>query len=275
MSRKPLNGHLKTALLLALLAAFLFSPDPAQSSFVVMLVTWFTACLMAEALWHPARDETTMLTMAPAAQLTALATLPFPWGIALVPGAALAGDLVWRGRGWRRALAYGLGCALAAAAALAIFRLTGFAGHPSSGGAPGQFLREPRAIAGLLLAGAVFMLSSQFLRAAMASRARRTSTVRVWREVFGSETEIVTSVALLTVFVLAQFCYEVLGYRGLLLCVMPLLFVRDGSHRYIELEAAQSRLIQNERLVILGLGANDRTAKTFAWAQGELFAVRT
>ena len=135
---------------------------------------------------------------------------------------------------------------------MAIFRVTGFPGYTIGGGSPGRFLREPAEIAGLVLAGVAFIALSQIHRAAMAARTREASPVRVWREVFGSETEVVTSGALITVFVLALFCYEVLGYRGLLLCVMPLLFVRDGSRRYIELEAAQSRLIQNERLAAKG-----------------------
>jgi signal transduction histidine kinase len=252
MPTKPLNAHLKTALLIGLLAAFLFSPERSHGSFAAILVTWFAACLLAEVLWHPAHDEVTLLTMAPAAQLAALATVPALWGLAIVPVAAFAGDLLWRARGWRRAALYGLGCAVPALAALAIFRFIGFHGTTTGEGSPGHFLREPGEIAGLVMAGVIFIALSQLHRAAMAARTREASPLRVWREVFGSETELVTSAALITVFVLALFCYEVLGYRGLLLCVMPLLFVRDGSRRYIELEAAQSRLIQNERLAAKG-----------------------
>ena len=124
---------------------------------------------------------------------------------------------------------------------MAIFRVTGFPGYTIGGESPGRFLREPAEIAVLVLAGVAFIALSQIHRAAMAARTREVSPIRVWREVFGSETEVVTSGALITVFILALFCYEVLGYRGLLLCVMPLLFVRDGSRRYLELRRAQAR----------------------------------
>ncbi len=252
MPTRPLNAHLKTALLIGLLAAFLLAPDRTHGSLMAVLITWFVACLLAEVLWHPARDEVTLLTMAPAAQLTALVAVPYPWGLVLVPVAAFAGGLLWRATGWRRAAVYGLGCAIPSLAAVAIFRVTGFPGYTIGGGSPGRFLREPAEIAVLVLAGVAFIALSQIHRAAMAARTREASPLRVWREVFGSETEVVTSGALVTVFILALFCYEVLGYRGLLLCVMPLLFVRDGSRRYIELEAAQSRLIQNERWAAKG-----------------------
>jgi nitrogen-specific signal transduction histidine kinase len=51
---------------------------------------------------------------------------------------------------------------------------------------------------------------------------------------------------------IAHGCYGVMGFRGLLLCVMPALFVRDGSRRYVELRLAQERLLTNERLAAKG-----------------------
>jgi hypothetical protein len=59
----------------------------------------------------------------------------------------------------------------------------------------------------------------------------RGRLVEAWRHAYGSGTELLTSSALALVSLLAVFCFESLGFRGVLLCVMPLLFVGERPTR--------------------------------------------
>ncbi len=251
MSRRFLKVHLMTLLVAGLLAGLFLGSDRSLGPVWMMALTWFTACVAVEALWHRSLDEITILTMAPAAHLAAVAALPAAYGVVVVPAAAVAGSLIFRRWGFRKALLYGAVGAIPVLGALELLVLSG-AHAPLAAPGAGLELLHVRQLLWLLAAGALQMVLSQGIRALVAGRIRRVSPLRAWRDAFGTQTEIVTAGALVTVGVLALFCYELLGYRGILLCVMPLLFVRDGSRRYLELEAAQAKLIQNERLAAKG-----------------------
>ncbi len=251
MSKRFLTMNRTTILLGGLVASLFLVPGRSLGPLPVITLTWLLACVAAEGLWHPALDRLTILTMAPAAHLAALAALP-PWaGLAVVPLSSLAGALLWRRWGGRAAGAYALSTLPPAAAALELLEVSGVHAAAADGSAL-SLVHHPGRILWLLGAGALYLAVSQGIRALAAGRVRGTGPGRAWLDAFGYETELVTSGALLTVGLLALFCFEILGYRGILLCVMPVLFVRDGSRRYIELEAAQSKLIQNERLAAKG-----------------------
>jgi len=253
MARRLQNVHLMTLLVVGLLGAFFLASDRSLGPSPVILVTWFAACLAAEALWHPALDRVTLITMAPAAHLAAVAVLPVTWSLGLVPLSAAAGALVWRRERFRPALTWALAALVASVAALEVLVLAGAHVPATSRGAEAaSVLLHPRQIFWLVVAGAAYVVVAQAIRALVSGRALGKNPLRAWLGAYGTETELVTSGAMITAGVLAVFCYEILGYRGLLLCVMPILFVRDGSRRYLELEAAQAKLIQNERLAAKG-----------------------
>jgi signal transduction histidine kinase len=253
MPKRLQNAHLMTLLVVGLLGAFFLASDRSLGPYPVILGTWFAACLAAEALWHRALDRVTVLTMAPAAHLAAVAVLPVTWSLSLVGLSAFAGALVWRRERLRPALLWALGAVVPAFAALEALMLAGSHVPVTSRPVGEAFvLLQPRQIFWLIVAGGAYLVVAQGIRALVAGRARGVGPLRAWLRAYGTETELVTSGAMITVGVLAVFCYEILGYRGLLLCVMPILFVRDGSRRYLELEAAQAKLIQNERLAAKG-----------------------
>ncbi len=253
MPKRFQNVHLMTLLVVGLLGGLFLASNRSLGPFPVVLATWFAACLAAEALWHPALDQTTVLTMAPAAHLAAVAVLPIPWSLLLVPLSCLAGGLLWRREKPREALGWALASVVPSVAALEVLVLTGTHIPVTERGLSAAFvLLHPRQIFWLIVAGGAYLVVSQGVRALVTGRRRGVDPIRAWLGAYGTETELVTSAAMITVGGLAVFCYEILGYRGLLLCVMPILFVRDGSRRYLELEAAQAKLIQNERLAAKG-----------------------
>jgi signal transduction histidine kinase len=98
----------------------------------------------------------------------------------------------------------------------------------------------------------VLVSVSQLLAARHAARRTGTSWGKAWGAAFGGENEMLTVFALLGLALIGHGCYEVMGFRGLLLCAMPTLFVRDSSRRYVELRLAQERLLTNERLAAKG-----------------------
>lgn len=253
MAHRALDLNRNTLLMVGLVAAIFLVPRQGPGSTPLAALTWMVTCLLAEGLWHRAKDDDTIETMSPAAHLAALAALPPLWALPVVVISALAGSLAWRRWPVRRALAYG-GCVLVAGATTLLVLmgtqlLAVLHGHSR---AIIAVLREPRHVAGLLLAGIVYLAIIQGGVSWASARRRGLSPVQVWREAFGYETDLVTSGAMVILGILALFCYETLGYRGILLCVMPLLFVRDGSRRFIQLEMAQGKLINNERLAAKG-----------------------
>lgn len=218
----------------------------------VILGTWLLTCLLAEALWHVSLDGRTTLTMGPAAHIAAIGVLPAWWAIAVVTVTSILGAALWRRRSPMAALIRGGFSAVAAACAIGVLVATGDY-LPVTACTPCETaLADPGRLLGLGLAGLVYLALGQWFRALTTARSLGMNWRSAWRGGFGYETELVTSAALVVLGVLAVFCYATLGYRGIVFCVMPLLFVREGSRRYVELEAAQGKLIQNERLAAKG-----------------------
>ena len=237
----------------ALVAAIFLAPQRSPVSLVVSAATWLAACFLAEILWHRTLDGSTVVTMAPAAHLATLAVLPPAWALGVIFLSASAGAMTWRRWKAGPALRYA-GAALAgggAAVAVLVFSgVTAVLHAPGEGVVP--VMRRPEYMVWLLASGLVYHLVVQAGVSWESGRRRSVSPWVAWKDAFGYQTEIVSSMALIVVGVLALFCFDVLGHRGLLLSVMPVLFVRDGSRRYIELAMAQKKLIENERLAAKG-----------------------
>ncbi len=245
----PVRSH---TLILAALLGGLFLPFGQDTGPLwVVALTWFLVCLVTDALWHVSLDGHTSLTMAPAAHIATLALLPIGPAVVIIVVSSVCGALIWRRRGLGSALARGASNGAAAGVAAAVLLGAG-AYLPWTTGAPSGALLDPSRLVGLSLAGVAYLLPNQIFSAMRGRTDRSVRWSEAWRGAFGYETELVTSAAMILVALLAVFCYGTLGYRGILLCAMPLLFVRDGSQRYVELESAQSKLVTNERLAAKG-----------------------
>jgi len=251
MAKLSFRFKCNTSCLAVLVAALIFGPSRGPEAQWALALVWFLASLAADSMWHRGLDGVTPISMAPAAYIAALTLLPVTWGVSAVAAAALAGSFLWRRDGPVQALVQGLVAGLAGLPAVGVLILGGAGPHP--GPAPGtSFFTHTGTFLLMAGAGVVFLAVHQAGVVLAASRQGPVPARRVWLATFGRETELVTSGALITVAILAAFCFDLLGYRGLLLCVMPLLFVRDGSLRNLELERAQGLLIKNERLAAKG-----------------------
>lgn len=227
------------------------APGTRVTAMPLLIGVWFAVCLAAEALWHPSFDESTPVSVAPAAHLAALAALPPVWGLPLVAASSSVGSVLWRRSSVPGALRCLVCTGLSAIGALAVFHGTGIRDQTRIVDGVLRF-QAPENLLYFFAAGIVYVIVFQVMSSIKVSRDRGTSIFRQWRAVYGHETELITSGALVLVATIAFFCYQTLGFRGLLLCAMPLLFVKDGSRRNIELKRAQSRLIKNERLAAKG-----------------------
>ena len=252
MSTPVSKARMTTLFMAGLAAALLLTTGRDPGQFTVLIAIWFVVGVAAESLWHPSTDGVTPLSMAPAAHLAAVASLPGFWGIPVVTMASLVGCALWRKRqgwGW---LHCGVGTLLAATGAFGVLELSGVHAMIHGSDRPLQYFRTPTPLLVFILSGIVFLAINQMVAAVVAAKKLRITWFSAWKTVYGRETELVTSGALIMVSMLGLLCDQALGYRGILLCVMPLLFARDGSRRNIELEIAQSKVINNERLAAKG-----------------------
>ncbi|NNF08087.1 MAG: HAMP domain-containing histidine kinase, partial [Candidatus Eisenbacteria bacterium] len=71
--------------------------------------------------------------------------------------------------------------------------------------------------------------------------------LRKWKSNFWGGTERIASAAMVLMAVLEVFCALTLGFRGFALCIMPIMFIWDGSRRYSDLKRAQALSLDLER----------------------------
>jgi signal transduction histidine kinase len=70
---------------------------------------------------------------------------------------------------------------------------------------------------------------------------------RAWRENFGFASELIGTAGLALLAPVAAVLALALGPIGLALLLVPMLFIRDASERYVTLRRAQERLVESER----------------------------
>lgn len=231
----------------ALFLGLFLCPGRGELSLAASLAVFGLAALAGESLRHTSPDGRSV-SMAAAAQIPILALVPAPWSIGLVVLTGYAGA-----RLWRRATVPAAG--VHAAGLLVAATVVGLGLRVAAPGATAGALHEPSPWRSLMLlpaSGVVFLLLVQAADAAWTARTLGAGAVRTWRATYGAGSEGLTSGALVLVGVLAVLCFESMGLRGVLLCVMPLLFVRDASRRYLDLKNAQARIVEMERLVAKG-----------------------
>jgi len=236
----------KTLALSCVIAVLFWIADPGPYSLWLSIMSWTAICVASEGFWHRAPDDTNAVSMAPAAEIGALLALPHLWGFEVVVASRLIGLWVWRQERPPRMLLETGAVALATSIAILTFHALE---KPLS---PLKLATDPKGFVTVALAGALFIATEQAFLSYWTARKNQTSFSQAWRDVFGKATGLMTSAALLTVAGLVVFGSQTLGVRGILLAAMPALFVRDGSRRNIDLERAQSQLINNERLAAKG-----------------------
>jgi signal transduction histidine kinase len=236
----------KTLALSFVIAVLFWIAEPGPYVLWLSVMSWTAICVASEGFWHRAPDETSVVSMAPAAEIGALLALPPACALPVVVGSRLLGSWVWRREGLSRALQESGAALLSTSGALAVLLLMGRWLPPT------HLASAPRGFLTVAAVGLVFIGFEQGCLSYWTARRRETTWGRAWRDSFGKATGLMTTGALLTVAGLVVFGGQTLGVRGILLAAMPALFVRDGSRRNIDLELAQAQLIKNERLAAKG-----------------------
>jgi signal transduction histidine kinase len=236
----------KTLALSIAIAVMFWIADPGPYALWLSITSWSAICVASEGFWHRAPDDTNAVSMAPAAQIGALIALPHLWGFVVVVLSRLVGLWVWRQERPARILVETGAVLIATSVAILTFHAL------ETTLSPLDLATHPKGFITVALAGALFIALEQAFLSYWTARKNQTTLRKAWRDAFGKATGLMTSGALLTVAALTVFCGQMLGVRGILLAAMPALFVRDGSRRNIDLERAQSQLINNERLAAKG-----------------------
>jgi len=244
MTLRLLRTHPRTILALGLVAGLCVTSGLPAKSTPQAAALWLLAAVAVELLWHRSRE--------PHLGISLNATIHIPALLLLPPGPAL-GVLVLGSAcgaaGFRRASGREVAVHVSGVAAGALMALTVF--HAASLDASGtRGLDVPGALVFALVTGGYHLFGQVW--AASWSLRPGDSLTAAWSRAYGNGMGLVTGAALVMLSLLAAFCYGALGFRGLLLCVMPVLYVSDGSRRYLELKRAQARIVLTERLAAKG-----------------------
>lgn len=117
-------------------------------------------------------------------------------------------------------------------------------------GAPTFPLRE--AAPGFLAGTLVYYAVNMALVSGIVGLTSRTSLWTAWRANYGYAAEIVSTLGLVLLTPVAVVSTVALGGFGMVLFLLPMLFIRDASARYVELRRTQQALIEAERLAAKG-----------------------
>src|ERR1043165_3383231 len=96
------------------------------------------------------------------------------------------------------------------------------------------------------------MVINTFLVSGVIAIKDNHNVLMIWRQNYGYSTEIVSSVALMLLAPLVVLSYGAISFTGIILFFLPLVFIRDASLRYIQLQKAQKTLIASEVMAAKG-----------------------
>lgn len=224
------------------------------------LTLWSLVCVLAELLWLQTISGQGTVSMASTFNLAVIYLLGWEKAIWVVGASTLFANLAIQKKEWYKALFNLSQSVLATAAAGLVFQFTGGAvllpDSAASGAAEiAAFLsrfNDARLIVPFLFSMAVFHLLNTFLVAAVIALVNNTGVLDAWKRNYGYSEEIVSSLALLFLSPLVVISYGAVSFLGIVLFFVPLVFVRDATMRYIQLQKAQDTLIRTERMAAKG-----------------------
>jgi signal transduction histidine kinase len=209
-------------------------------------LTWLLACGAAEYLWLSSITGKGSHSMVSTFNFVVIALLPIAAATWIVSLAALVASFVFQKRVWYRSLFNFAQMVLVTALASAVFHLLGGEMHTLTQ------LREVKPLLAWLAAALVYHGLNTGLVAGAIALQTSQPLGQTWRDNFGYRDELLSSAAMFLLSPIALAAFLALGFWGLLLFYVPLLFIRDAHVRYIELIKAQETLILRERMAAKG-----------------------
>ncbi|HVP37661.1 MAG TPA: ATP-binding protein [Candidatus Saccharimonadales bacterium] len=231
------------AVAVAILAVLTFRLDWTRRD---LYLTWLLACLLAEHLWLSSITGKGSHSMVSTFNFVVIALLPAAAATWIVSLAALIASFIFQKRVWYRALFNGAQMVIVTALASLVFH--GLGGELGSI----ERLRQAQSLLAWLASALVYQGLNTGLVAGAIALQTRQSWRQTWRENFGYRDELLSWAALFLLSPVALAVFLGLGFWGLILFYVPLLFIRDAHVRYIDLVRAQEALILKERMAAKG-----------------------
>jgi signal transduction histidine kinase len=224
------------------------------------LTIWALVCVLSELLWLPTISNQATVSMASTFNLAVIYLLGWERSVWVIAASTLFANLAIQKKEWYKAI-FNVGqSVLTGAVAGMVFRLSGGAVLlPEAAGSGAEqiasFLsrfNNVELIVPFLASGFVYHIMNTFLVAGVIALNAREPVIATWRQNYGYMTEIVSSIALMFLAPLVVLSYGAVSFTGIILFFVPLIFIRDASQRYIQLQKAQDTLIRSERMVAKG-----------------------
>ena len=211
------------------------------------LFLWASAFLIGEVLWLHTPTRKGNVSMASTIHLAVIPLAPLSVVVFAAWAARLFCNLLVQRQPWYKAMFN------ASQVCLAVFAASWVYGQAAL--IPGMPLGDGlfgRLFPGLALAFVAYYTVNTGSVSGIIALVARTTWFSAWRENFGYRVEFVSSIALFLLAPVATITYQSVGGAGIILFLLPMLFIRDAGERFIELEAAQRALISSERLAAKG-----------------------
>lgn len=208
---------------------------------------WTVAALVGELMSFPTATQRAQINLTTTMHLAMVLLLPLPETLAALVLSRVAAKFVFQRQIWYRALFNVAQVTLAVLAAKVVYTALG-SGSPVLL-TPGGLLHQAPAF---LASAAVYYAINTGAVSVAISLATGDSAWRAWRENYGYPAEAGATVALALMAPVVALCTTQLGWVGLTVVLIPMVFVRASSVRYISLRRAQQNLIASERLAAKG-----------------------
>ena len=210
------------------------------------VLVWTLAALVSQLLTFQTLTGSGQVSLSTCAHLCmAVLLAPAEFVPALVLGRLLA--QLFQRKPWYRALFNAAQVMLAVLAAWAVYR--GLGGPPRL---EASFAGLLGAMPAFLAAAAAYYLVNMLTVSVVLALNGGTTPLAAWRSNFGYAAELMGTIALVLLTPIAMLSYVSLGGPGLALFLLPLMFIRDASHRYVELRRTQHASLAVERSTAQG-----------------------
>lgn len=224
------------------------------------LTIWAVVCVLSELLWLPTISGQATVSMASTFNLAVIYLLGWERSLWIVASSTLFANLAIQKKEWYKAI-FNVGqSVLAAALAGMVFQWTGGTSllPEATGSGAAQIaaflsrFNNIQLIIPFLASGTIYHITNTFLVAGVISLSSRQKLFTAWKHNYGYKAELVSSMALLFLAPQVVLSYGAASFTGIVLFFVPLVFIRDSSLRYIELQKAQDSMVRSERMVAKG-----------------------
>lgn len=260
MISRKVTGYIITIAALATLALVTGTVRSATGWDWQNIAIWSFVCVLSELLWLQTISGEGTIAMASAFNLAVIILLGWERALWIVGASTLFANLAIQKKEWYKAVFNtGQSILTVALAGLVYQGLGGDVLMPEPGFSRpievASFMSRFRDL-GLVIpfvaSGFTYHMVNTLLVSEVIALSSRQGLLSTWRKNYGYTAETVSSLALLFLAPLVVLSYGAISFAGIVLFFVPLVFIRDSSQRYIQLQRTQDSLVRSERMVAKG-----------------------